>query len=103
MPRKSIRWTVPVILALAAAGTPAVLASTGGQHASVALSGRVTAAGADLTDPHEKDIAMQVVSSAENSSLDWQTQYKYIEDIGDGRGGAAGGGGGGAGAGGGRE
>jgi chitosanase len=40
----------------------------------------------DLTDPHKKDIAMQLVSSAENSSLDWRAQYAYIEDIGDGRG-----------------
>jgi chitosanase len=44
----------------------------------------------DLTDPHKKDIAMQLVSSAENSSLDWKAQYKYIEDIGDGRGYTAG-------------
>ncbi|MBE8476782.1 chitosanase [Streptomyces sp. 3R004] len=29
---------------------------------------------------------MRLVSSAENSSLDWQAQYKYVEDIGDGRG-----------------
>lgn len=29
---------------------------------------------------------MQLVSSAENSSLDWRAQYGYIEDIGDGRG-----------------
>lgn len=29
---------------------------------------------------------MQLVSSAENSSLNWQAQYGYIEDIGDGRG-----------------
>jgi chitosanase len=41
---------------------------------------------ADLTDPHKKDIAMQLVSSAENSSLDWRAQYAYIEDIKDGRG-----------------
>jgi chitosanase len=40
----------------------------------------------DLTDPHKKDIAMQLVSSAENSSLDWRAQFSYIEDIGDGRG-----------------
>lgn len=40
----------------------------------------------DLTDAHKKDIAMQLVSSAENSSLDWRAQYGYIEDIGDGRG-----------------
>lgn len=33
---------------------------------------------------------MQLVSSAENSSLDWRAQYAYIEDIGDGRGYTAG-------------
>ena len=33
---------------------------------------------------------MQLVSAAENSSLDWRAQYKYIEDIGDGRGYTAG-------------
>jgi chitosanase len=44
----------------------------------------------DLTDPHKKDIAMQLVSSAENSSLNWRAQYSYIEDIGDGRGYTAG-------------
>ena len=40
----------------------------------------------DLTDTKKKDIAMQLVSSAENSSLDWKAQYSYIQDIGDGRG-----------------
>jgi len=33
---------------------------------------------------------MELVSAAENSSLDWKAQYKYIEDIGDGRGYTAG-------------
>ena len=33
---------------------------------------------------------MELVSSAENSSLDWKAQYSYIEDIGDGRGYTAG-------------
>ncbi|WP_432828918.1 chitosanase [Dactylosporangium sp. CA-092794] len=47
-------------------------------------------ASADLDDPRKKDIAMQLVSSAENSSLDWKSQYRYIEDIGDGRGYTAG-------------
>ncbi|MFJ4504243.1 chitosanase [Streptomyces sp. NPDC088864] len=42
--------------------------------------------GAGLADPVKKDIAMQLVASAENSTLDWKAQYKYIEDIGDGRG-----------------
>ncbi|WP_433608784.1 chitosanase [Dactylosporangium sp. CA-139114] len=45
-----------------------------------------TAAGTGLADPRKKEIAMQLVSSAENSSLDWKAQYRYIEDINDGRG-----------------
>nr|WP_203597830.1 chitosanase [Streptomyces sp. SID7909] len=40
----------------------------------------------ELAAPAKKDIAMQLVSSAENSTLDWKAQYEYIEDIGDGRG-----------------
>ncbi|MEV5671941.1 chitosanase [Streptomyces sp. NPDC052503] len=43
-----------------------------------------------LDDPAKKDIAMQLVSSAENSTLDWKARYGYIEDIGDGRGWTAG-------------
>ena len=39
-----------------------------------------------LRDPAKKDLAMQLVSSAENSTLDWRGQYGYLEDIGDGRG-----------------
>ncbi len=44
----------------------------------------------DLSDPVKKEIAMELVASAENSSLNWKAQYKYIEDIGDGRGYTAG-------------
>ncbi|HEY3560913.1 MAG TPA: chitosanase [Kribbella sp.] len=43
-----------------------------------------------LDDPAKKEIAMEIVCSAENSSLDWKAQYKYIEDIDDGRGYTAG-------------
>ncbi|MBO1331313.1 chitosanase [Streptomyces sp. VRA16 Mangrove soil] len=50
----------------------------------------VTSDAGGLDDPAKKEIAMQLVSSAENSSLDWKAQYKYIEDIGDGRGYTAG-------------
>lgn len=39
-----------------------------------------------LDDPVKKETALRIVSSAENSSLDWRGQYDYIEDIGDGRG-----------------
>jgi chitosanase len=44
----------------------------------------------DLDDASMKEIAMRLVSSAENSSTDWKAQYSYIEDIGDGRGYTAG-------------
>ncbi len=44
----------------------------------------------DLADPARKEVAMQLLSSAENSSLDWRAQYAYIQDIGDGRGYTAG-------------
>lgn len=43
-----------------------------------------------LSSPDKKEIAMQLVSSAENSTLDWRAQYSYIEDIKDGRGYTAG-------------
>ncbi|MFJ9951202.1 chitosanase [Kitasatospora sp. NPDC091207] len=49
-----------------------------------------TTGAGDLTDPRLKDIAQQIVSSAENSSLDWKAQFAYIEDIKDGRGYTAG-------------
>jgi chitosanase len=44
----------------------------------------------DLADPAKKEVAMQLLSSAENSSLDWRAQYAYIQDIDDGRGYTAG-------------
>lgn len=61
-----------------AAGGRAAVAQAGGHVAPRAATG--------LDDPAKKEIAMQLVSSAENSSLDWKAQYEYIEDIGDGRG-----------------
>jgi chitosanase len=50
----------------------------------------VPTSAAGLTYPKRKEIALQLVSSAENSTLDWRGQYGYIEDIGDGRGYTAG-------------
>jgi chitosanase len=49
-------------------------------------SGTTPAPAAGLDDPRKKEIAMELVSSAENSSLNWRAQYRYIEDIQDGRG-----------------
>ncbi|MFF0203726.1 chitosanase [Streptomyces sp. NPDC005017] len=46
--------------------------------------------GTPLDDPAKKEIAMKLVSTFENSSLDWRAQFAYIEDIGDGRGYTAG-------------
>ncbi|QEV17589.1 chitosanase [Streptomyces alboniger] len=43
-----------------------------------------------LAAPAKKELAHRLVSSAENSTLDWRGQYGYIEDIGDGRGYTAG-------------
>src|SRR5207249_1627684 len=64
----------------------------GGALASgqVGQAAAAPAAGGGLDEPHKKDIARQIVSSNENSSLDWRAQYKYIEDIHDGRGYTAG-------------
>ncbi|NUP53577.1 MAG: chitosanase [Catenulispora sp.] len=45
-----------------------------------------SASGTGLDDPRKKEVAMELVSSAENSSLNWRAQYAYIEDIKDGRG-----------------
>ncbi|MER5433279.1 chitosanase [Streptomyces sp. NPDC002588] len=72
------------------------LAVTGALAAAPLLASQQAAAActplaaAGLDDPAKKEIAMKLVSSAENSSLDWKAQYKYIEDIGDGRGYTAG-------------
>ncbi|WP_426362075.1 chitosanase [Streptomyces sp. E-08] len=46
--------------------------------------------GTNLDDPAKKEVAMKLVSTFENSSLDWRAQFSYIEDIGDGRGYTAG-------------
>ncbi|MFI7388795.1 chitosanase [Streptomyces sp. NPDC049813] len=43
-----------------------------------------------LDDPEKKELAQQLVASAENSTLDWRGQYGYVEDIGDGQGYTAG-------------
>jgi hypothetical protein len=58
--------------------------------ASKSASPRPAPARNDLADPAKKEVAMQLLSSAENSSLDWRAQYAYIQDIGDGRGYTAG-------------
>jgi chitosanase len=48
------------------------------------VAGAALAAG--LVDVRKKNLALQLVSSAENSTLIWRGQFGYLEDIGDGRG-----------------
>jgi chitosanase len=82
------------LLRLAAVTTMSIaLVSTGATTAALAQPMAVDGVGAaavDLTNAAKKEIAMKLVSSAENSSLDWKAQYSYIEDIDDGRGYTAG-------------
>ncbi|MFF2525307.1 chitosanase [Streptomyces liangshanensis] len=85
LPHALLGLTLVAIPATAVANTapaPAgVTATSAGVRAAAAIG---------LDDPAKKEIAMQLVSSAENSSLNWKAQYGYIEDIGDGRGYTAG-------------
>lgn len=78
---------VPATAVAATAGTAGAAPATAHSAPHVAPAATVAATAATgLDDPAKKEIAMQLVSSAENSSLDWKAQYKYIEDIRDGRG-----------------
>ncbi|MCX5245290.1 chitosanase [Streptomyces sp. NBC_00201] len=45
---------------------------------------------AGLSAPAKKELAQELVASAENSTLDWRSAYGYVEDIGDGQGYTAG-------------
>lgn len=51
-------------------------------------AGRGAAPG--LAAPAHKEVAQQIVASAENGTLDWRGAYGYVEDIGDGQGYTAG-------------
>ncbi|MFD5347204.1 chitosanase, partial [Streptomyces anulatus] len=64
------RTGVRVALAMALTAIPAVVALNTGQ----------AAVASGLDDPVKKEIAMQIVSTAENSSLQWREQFDYIED-----------------------
>lgn len=63
---------------------------TGGSGNTGNTGGTGTGTSTNLFDPSKKELAMRLVSSAENSSLNWRAQYAYIQDIGDGRGYTAG-------------
>ncbi|MGW2230519.1 chitosanase [Streptomyces formicae] len=79
------RRTLLAFIGAAAVAGPIIATQTA---TATQTSPRINAGGLD--DPAKKEIAMQIVCSAENSSLDWKKQYGYIEDIGDERGYTAG-------------
>ncbi|WP_443059371.1 chitosanase [Streptomyces sp. NBC_00435] len=79
------RLAVSALLGTALLAVPVTAHATAAPAVAPATA-QVSAAAVGLDDPVKKDIAMQIVSSAENSSLNWKAQYKYIEDIDDGRG-----------------
>jgi chitosanase len=68
--------------------TPTPVPAPGGGTSGGNGNGGSTTGGGSVTlfDASKKELAMRLVSSAENSSLNWKAQYAYIEDIGDGRG-----------------
>jgi chitosanase len=71
-------------IAGAAGVTSAIaLGANSSESAAARIYGRYTAAVA-------KEIALELVSTAENSTRSWARSYPYIEDIGDGRGYTAG-------------
>ncbi|HZX06899.1 chitosanase [Kribbella sp.] len=84
--RPTRRTTLLLGLSLAAVPAAGLAASRYASPADAAVQVKATG----LDDPAKKEIAMEIVCSAENSSLDWKAQYKYIEDIKDGRGYTAG-------------
>lgn len=84
------RLAVSTLLGAALLAVPVTAHATAAAPTAAPASAQVSAAAVGLDDPVKKDIAMQIVSSAENSSLNWKAQYKYIEDIDDGRGYTAG-------------
>jgi len=77
-PRRRGLIALVVVLAVVvlAAGGVAVWATVRG----------AAAAAVTLRDPVKREIAMELVASAENSTLAWYDRYDYIEDIGDERG-----------------
>ncbi|MFE5539558.1 chitosanase [Streptomyces sp. NPDC056492] len=84
------RIAIGALLGSALLAVPVTAHATSAAPAAAPAPAAVAAKATGLDDPAKKDIAMQIVSSAENSSLDWKAQYKYIEDIDDGRGYTAG-------------
>lgn len=79
---RTSRRTLLAFLGASLVAGPVIAARTAGATPTATAGG--------LDDPAKKEIAMKIVCSAENSSLNWKEYYRYCEDIGDGRGYTAG-------------
>jgi chitosanase len=88
----SSRWHVrtATMVSVAALGLTGAAAHAAPASAPDTAAATAAVKAVNLDDPAKKEIAMKLVSSAENSSLNWRAQFGYIEDIGDGRGYTAG-------------
>ena len=73
--RHAGRQFVVVVILLAFAASLAMIASSGAGEKLAVPCDRASG----LFAPDKKDIAMQLVSAAENSSLCWKDHYEYIE------------------------
>lgn len=91
-PRRGVRWAVLGGLALALALVLAVVVPRVGgepeptppageqpEPAPSAVPSPTPGDTSDLSSPVKRDVAMQLVATAENSTLDWRGQYGYIE------------------------
>ncbi|WP_405839039.1 chitosanase [Streptomyces sp. NBC_01518] len=79
---------VPVAIAATAYGlSPTAHTDPRPTHPSAATERR---APEGLAAPAMKNLAQELVASAENSTLDWRSAYGYVQDIGDGQGYTAG-------------
>ncbi|WP_405832151.1 chitosanase [Streptomyces sp. NBC_01176] len=90
---KRARLLLLAVLPLAAAALYFFVPGFQGSGEAAGSPGRQGAgrpAGAGLAAPDKKELAQEIVASAENSTLDWRSAYGYIEDIGDGQGYTAG-------------
>ncbi|WP_406127814.1 chitosanase [Streptomyces sp. NBC_00989] len=79
---------VPVVLAATAYGSSPTAHDDPRPGAPSAAQQRRAPEG--LAAPAMKNLAQELVASAENSTLDWRSAYAYIQDIGDGQGYTAG-------------
>jgi chitosanase len=80
-PRPGVRWTVGggLALLLAVAVAVVVVPRVGGDPEPPATASPAPVDTSDLSAPAKRDVAMQLVASAENSTLDWRALYGYIE------------------------